>query len=393
MNHNIFNSSQYKKKIYICDKHIHKMEHNLNTIKKRVPLLFNDTNQKNYYFASTGITNLTLTTYNEFIHDQAILFFNILDNYQSQVDTTFEYAVFAGNSVGLLRDGNNLPWGDDYDIIIFDKDVTFFSNTIARDLENFGFEVTTKIENDKICGIKIFGPTITFIEDSNNSASSTSTNVFQCDIFFSYFDINKCLKNFGGWGKYHEKNIPYHIVFPLRRRMFHGMLLPFFNNPQKEVELTYVNIDKCSIFSHYLTGTIFYSKWKNAYLDFKCILEKSIENTKNVISANNDNNHDDSLFKNKNKLVLNADNKHDILGRSFCITSKLNFFYYLSQHNVHSIVAHANASEFICQHAIDVKFYFPKIHITYVDDGCKPSPVSPIFYIYIDTFIQETEKI
>ena len=31
MNHNIFNS-QYKKKIYICDKHIHKMEHNLNTI-------------------------------------------------------------------------------------------------------------------------------------------------------------------------------------------------------------------------------------------------------------------------------------------------------------------------------------------------------------------------
>jgi len=161
------------------------MEHNLNTIKKRVPLLFNDIKQNNYYFASTGITNLTLTTYNEFIHDQAVLFFNILHNYQSQVDTTFEYAVFAGNSVGLLRDGNNLPWGDDYDIIIFDKDVAFFSNTIARDLENFGFEITTKIENDKICGINIFGPTVTFIDNSNNStSSSTSTNVFQCDVFF-----------------------------------------------------------------------------------------------------------------------------------------------------------------------------------------------------------------
>jgi hypothetical protein len=39
-----------------------------------------------------------------------------------------------------------------------------------------------------------------------------------------------------------------------------------------------------------------------------------------------------------------------------------------------------------------VKFYFPEIDITYIDDGCKPSPVVPIFYIYIDTFIQEAEK-
>lgn len=397
--HNFFNfNSQYKKKIYICDKHIHKMQHNSNTIKKRVPLLFNDVELNNYYFASTGITNLTLTTYNEFIHHQAVLFFNILDNYQSQVDTTFEYAVFAGNSVGLLRDGNNLPWGDDYDIIIFDKDVEFFSNTIARDLENFGFKITTKIENNKICGIRIFGPTVTFIHNSNSNNytnSTTSTNVFQCDVFFSYFDIHKYLKNFGGWGIYHQKNIPYHIVLPFKRRMFHGMFLPFFNNPQKEVEICYSNIDKCSIFSHHLkktqnnsTGTIFYNKWKNAYLDFKCILEKSIENTKNIINAYDG----DNSFENKNKLVLNADNKHDILGRSSCITSKLNFFCYLSQHNIGSIIAHANASEFICQHAIDVKFYFPKIHITYIDDGCKPSPISPIFYIYIDTFIQETKK-
>ena len=128
--------------LHISDRHIYQMEYNLDTIKKRVPSLFIDKNQKNYYFASTGITNLTLTTYNEFIHDQAILFFNILSRYC--LDETFEYAIFAGNSVGLLRNQNNLPWGDDYDIIIFDKHVPILLKTIAPELENFGFKIEYK---------------------------------------------------------------------------------------------------------------------------------------------------------------------------------------------------------------------------------------------------------
>ena len=175
--------------LHISDRNIHQMEHNIDTIKKRVPSLFIDKNQKNYYFASTGITNLTLTTYNEFIHDQAILFFNILSRYRVE---TFEYAVFAGNSVGLLRNGNNLPWGDDYDIIIFDKHVPILLKTIAPELENFGFKIEYKIENGVICGIKVFGPTI-FFDNHFNSTSSSSTIVFQCDVFFSYFDKNNFL--------------------------------------------------------------------------------------------------------------------------------------------------------------------------------------------------------
>ena len=382
--------------LHISDRHIHQMEHNIDTIKKRVPSLFVDKNQKNYYFASTGITNLTFTTYNEFIHDQAILFFNILSRYPVE---TFEYAVFAGNSVGLLRNGNNLPWGDDYDIIIFDKHVPILLKTIAPELENFGFKIESKIEHGVICGIQVFGPTI-FFDNHFASTRSSSTSVFQCDVFFSYFDKNNFLKNRGGWGLYHEKNIPYNVVVPFKRHMFHGMFLPFFNNPKKEVEICYTNIDKCSIFSHHLqksqnnlSGTIFYNKWENAYLDFKYIIKKSIENTKNAIGAATTQSNDPlSLCKNKNKLVLNADNKNNLLGRSSCISSKLNFFCYLSEHNIGSIVAHADASEFICEHSADVKFYFPEIDITYIDDGCKPSPVSPIFYIYIDTFIQEAEK-
>ena len=386
--------NKYNIPLHISDRHIYQMEYNLDTIKKRVPSLFIDKNQKNYYFASTGITNLTLTTYNEFIHDQAILFFNILSRYC--LDETFEYAIFAGNSVGLLRNQNNLPWGDDYDIIIFDKHVPILLKTIAPELENFGFKIEYKIEHGVTCGIQFFGPTINF-NNHSSPTSSNSTSVFHCDVFFSYFDKNNFLKNRGGWGLYHEKNIPHNIVVPFKRHMFHGMLLPFFNNPKKEVEICYTNIDKCSIFSHHLqksqnnlSGTIFYNKWENAYLDFKYIVKKSIENTKNAIGASTAHSNDDPLCK--KKLVLNADNKNNLLGRSSCISSKLNFFCYLSEHNIGSIVAHADASEFICEHAADVKLYFPEIDITYIDDGCKPSPVVPIFYIYIDTFIQGEEK-
>jgi hypothetical protein len=289
-----------------------------------------------------------------------------------------------------------LPWGDDYDIIIFDKHVPILFKTICPELKNFGFRIETKINRYGVfCGIKIFGPTVKF-NYSSEIGSNSSTGVFQCDVFFSYFDKNNILKNKGSWGLYHQKNIPRDDVLPFRRHMFHGMLLPFFNNPKNEVELCYTNIDKCSIFSHHLkkseknlTGTIFYNKWENAYLDFNYILKKSIENTKNVINTTRSN---ISGGNNKNELVLNASNKKYLLGRSSCTTSKLNFFCYLFENNIDSIIAHADASEFICEHAADVKFYFPEIKITYIDNGRKPSPVSPIFYIYIDIFIQGEEK-
>lgn len=213
----------------ISDINIHKMEYNMNTIKKRVPSLFIDNKEDNYYFASTGVTNLRLTTYNEFIHDQAILFFNILSRYQRESSNAFQYALFAGNSVGLLRGGNNLPWGDDYDIIIFEKHATIFSQVIAPELENFGFKTETKIENNVVCGMNIFGPPIQF----NKCSGSVGTSIFQCDVFFSHFDKNKFLKNCGDWGLYHQKNIPYYVVLPFKRQMFHGLFLPFFNNPKK----------------------------------------------------------------------------------------------------------------------------------------------------------------
>jgi hypothetical protein len=369
----------------ISDLNIHRMKHNMSTIKKRVSSLFLDNNNKNYYFASTGVTGLNLTTYNEFMHDQAILFFNILSRHERKGAGEIAYAVFAGNSIGLVRKSKNLPWGDDYDIIVFDKDADFFAQVIYPELEKYGFRIEEKIINNVDCGVKVFGPAV--IVNNNESVS-----IFQCDVFYSYFDENKCLKNCGGWGLYHQKNIPFHVVYPFKRRMFHGMLLPFFNNSKKEVEICYTNIDKCTIHSHNLStvnGEIYYKKWENAYLDFSCIIKTSIENTKKAINNNNN-------YVPLNEIELTASNKNTILGTSFFtlskIESKIKFLSFLYQHNIGSIIVYTDAFEFICEYAADVKYYLKEVVITYIDDGHKPSPVSPIFYMYIDIFVRGNEK-
>jgi hypothetical protein len=360
----------------VSDRNIDKMKYNMSTIRKRIPSLFN--NKKNYYFASTGVTGLNLTTYNEFMHDQAILFFNILSRHERKGAGEIAYAVFAGNSVGLVRNNKNLPWGDDYDIIVFEKYVYFFVKVIYPELEKYGFRIEKKIVNNVDCGVKVFGPVVNFGEKS--------ISIFQCDVFYSYFDENKCLKNRGGWGLYHQKNIPFDVVYPFKRHIFHGMLLPFFNDSKKEVEICYTNIDKCTIHSHsLLNDAIFYKKWENAYLDFSYIIKTSIENTKKAINNNNN-------YIPLNEIELTALTKDLILGTNFFKLSKIEstifFLSFLHQHNIGSIIVYTDAFEFICEYAVDVKFYLKEVEIIYIDDGRKPSPVSPIYYMYIDAIIQ-----
>lgn len=406
--------------ITICDKDIYKMTYNMDTIKKRVHQLFVNQNTTCYYFASVGITNLTLTTYNEFIHTQAKLCFKILNDFETSHKIT--YAVFAGNSVGLVRVGKNLPWADDYDIIIFKHDVDFFTNHIIPEFERIGFKVKLIIVDGIISGAKIFGPPIVF---THINYDSQSLSIFQCDVFFSYFDENGFLKNYGGWGLYHEKNIPHSVVFPLQRHQFHGMLLPFFNLPSKEVELTYGNIQKCSIFSHHSDSTIFYQRWEHAYKDFDYIKKTAMINTRKYISSNGYT-HDNGTTK-KTALITSSGippKLLDILFREsdrddfhISVSKKLDFLRYLYQNNINVIVIsplvslrcktnfsltdlkhkkqidaadynyNALGLKIIGDHAADIKFYFPNIKIIYeesVEDLDSECCLSPLFYNYVD---------
>ena len=121
----------------------------------------------------------------------SILFFNILSRYERKGAGEIAYAVFAGNSIGLVRKSKNLPWGDDYDIIVFDKDADFFAQVIYPELEKYGFRIEEKIINNVDCGVKVFGPAVIV----NNVNNNESESIFQCDVFYSYFDENKYLKN------------------------------------------------------------------------------------------------------------------------------------------------------------------------------------------------------
>lgn len=407
----------------VCDNDIYNMNYNMTTIKKRVDKLFITPNETCYYFANTGITNLVLTTYNEFIHNQAKLFFNILNDFETKNKIT--YAVFAGSAIGLVRAGKNLPWADDYDIIIFDHHVNFFINDIIPELENFGFKVKIKIKNNITVGASIFGPPFTF--ENINYHDTYNVSIFQCDVFFSYFDINNFLKNSGGWGLYHIKNITRNIVFPIKHHQFHGMMLPFFNDPFKEVTLCYVNIQKCSIFSHHASSTIFYKRWEHAYKDFEYIKKESIINTRKYISSleithellnqrKMSNNTlfltESDIFQELRDILFNNSNFH------VSVLKKLDFLRYLYQKNIDIIVVsplmslqyktefvlkdlkHKNIIDavdynytapglkIIADHAADIKFYLPHIKIIYqekIDDPDGEYALSPIFYNYVDT--------
>lgn len=410
----------------VCDKEIYKMSYNIQTIKKRVAPLFENPNKSCHYFASVGITNLNLTTYNDFIHEQAKICFKILNDFETSRKIT--YAVFAGNSVGLLRAGRNLPWADDYDIILFKHDIAFFTSHIVPELERIGFKIKPMFHDGVASGAKIFGPPVSFTEDCDSVNQSLS--VFQCDIFYSYFDSHGFLKNCGGWGLYHQKNIPHSVVFPLKRFHFHGMLLPFFNDSLKETQLCYGDIQKCSIFSHHLDSTIFYKRWQHAYKDFDHIKKTSVANTRNHITGGGNNlpetatttlsltsleNFTDAPQQLREILLRDSNYFHN------SVLKKLDFLRYLYQNNIGVIVIspltslqslqcynthfvledlkHKNkidASNYnynapglkiIGDHAADIKYYFPNIRIVYEEGIIADVPeyvLSPLFYSYVD---------
>lgn len=95
------------------------MEHN-----SIFQFIFND-NKKYYFLPCTGLTNVNIPLYNMFIHIYAKLYFKILDMFE------LEYYVFAGTSIGCVRNKSNIQWVDDYDIIIFTDQIEKFENHVV----------------------------------------------------------------------------------------------------------------------------------------------------------------------------------------------------------------------------------------------------------------------
>ena len=127
-----------------------------------------------FYTPCLGITGLKIMTYNNLINDYAKIFFQILDKFK------LEYYVFAGTSVGFVRNKSNIPWVDDYDIMIFESQINLFENRIVPFLKNMGFihAIMNNDFNKKWMGSKIMSQKIKLNENHKGCN-------FLCDIFYS----------------------------------------------------------------------------------------------------------------------------------------------------------------------------------------------------------------
>ena len=267
----------------------------------------NNANKNGFYLPTVGVTNFKLNEPTILIADQASIFFKILDAFK------IPYALFAGSSIGLLRNAKTLPFSDDYDIIILNQHVPLLVNAIPM-LKKHGFKIVqstnpdTKQKSNGGCTIyssvvhKYYrmddhqennvndDPDDDNVEENQDSVKDNThfkKSHFQCDVFFSYFDKNNFIRNNAMWGLYHGKNIHKSEVLPFQRRTFDGMSLPFFKNVVAEVHKCYGNINECIVESHNLNTTrVKYKSWKTAHAEFEQVKNNAKDNTIKEIYKN-----------------------------------------------------------------------------------------------------------
>jgi hypothetical protein len=335
----------------------------------------NDANA--YYLPTVGVTNLKLCEPNEVIADQATIFFRILDAFN------IPYALFAGSSIGLLRSGKTLPFVDDYDIIIFNKHVPLLSNA-APVLNKHGFKMVQSVhpqtKQKTNGGCSIYSSAIQRFYNNNNCGDSeeeewrsVKKSHFHCDVFYSYFDSGGFLRNNASWGLYHGKNIHMKDVLPFQRRVFDGLFLPFFKDVVSEVYKCYGDIEQCIVESHNFKLRARYRSWKTAHAEFDRIKRCAKDNTIKAIFQNQHNQNENNSCE--ERVVEGNEGEEEEEDHSGKRTNALNILDNAFSNNSLDVLRdiHQNQTktiysfsmEFIIQHAVCIKYYFPIVQIEY----------------------------
>lgn len=253
-------------------------------IKNKMNKLFTEPSTKLLYSQINSVYPSNVNLHTPFIARIAKIFFTILEKFK------IEYYVFAGSSIGLLRNGKSIPWVDDYDIIIFERDLPKVEQLLktleknyfkTRKVEMKGLAKNKKPEkkNDNLGGYVIASP--------RYKLNGVKTSFFQVDIFISKVE-NKILKNLGGWGLYHKKNINMSLVTPASIQVFDDMTLPFFNNYKQDIEIEYGDVINNSVIhlAHGKEKIVINKHWEKVYDEFNKIKTTAINNTKKIINYN-----------------------------------------------------------------------------------------------------------
>lgn len=254
-----------------------------------VDLFTNDANGKGsidttYYSEVYGMNNITI--YRDFMHLYAKIFFKLLD------DLKLDYYVFAGTSIGYIRNKQNIPWVEDYDIIIFEEEFYNFENNIVPKLNDLGFDC--------------FKP-FSYLDGGYHVLSKFGSRCFQCDIFFTLINKDGIIENTGGWGHYHFQNIHINTVRPKKYLTIdNNLTLPFFNDMSKDIETEYGDIfNSCNIHKHHRSGCIINQHFTKVYDSFNEVKTRIIDNTKKLfvdhLYNNSETHYDYEIFINQFK--------------------------------------------------------------------------------------------
>jgi len=292
------------------------------------------------YLPNIGISNNKVNSYNNFINDQAKIFFTILNNLK------LNYYVFAGSSIGLIRNQNNIPWVDDYDVILFEADIKYFETKVIPIIKKHFFEVKYNIKNNIIRGVQIYSNKNNFCKNYKGIISK-----FQCDFFYTCIDKNNIIKNLCNWGLYDKKNININLVKPQNYQMFNGIYLPFFSNYINDVAIEYGNIiDNVVININHGYKTI---KLNN--INFNIIYDQyyNIENTSKQNTLH--------LIDNTQYTILDNDinniSDNDLLNNYFINFYILSFIKY---NNISTLIIKKNL---LMKYVYNIKHYYPNIII------------------------------
>jgi hypothetical protein len=258
-----------------------------------------------YYMDSIGF-NSRCPVYRSINHLYAQTFFKILD--QSSLD----YYVFAGTSIGYMRNKENIPWVDDYDIIIFEEEISKFEKFILPKLENVGLSPTLRRKGG---GYQIF--------------SKYGKHFFQCDVFYTKLE-NNFLKNTSNWGLYSRKKIHIDLVKPKQYIKIDGDLeLPFFKSYEKDIEKEYGDvINECVIHIEHSPQLKINKYYEIVYKLFNKIKNDAIKNTYNLFNSH----------QYLNYFTLTTDKYRENNKLRDPMEKHINFLKYINQNDVKNIM-------------------------------------------------------
>jgi glycerol-3-phosphate cytidylyltransferase len=162
-----------------------------------------------------------------------------------------------------------VPWGDDYDIIILDRDRAKIERQVYPKLKAYGFT----IKNMGKGGMHVY--------------SALGAKYFQCDIFYSWINRRRFVKNISTNGRYTKKNVPWVIVAPAQHLTIdNDLTLPFFADYKRDVEIEYNNvIDECVFHIRHRPAFTIKAHFSRVYAAFESIKADAIARTQALVNT------------------------------------------------------------------------------------------------------------